>query len=284
MKFQLIFRARIWFWAALAATVPSAHAFPPAPNHVIYGLIRDEYGDPLTQTNAQVILETSSGITIANNVVPNLSAGVNYKITVPMDAGLTSDAYKPTALKPTVPFRIKVLIGTITYLPIQMAGDYSHLGQPAQKTRIDLYLGVDSIGDGIPDAWKQMVVSMSGGLYTNISQITPGGRYPGNRMTFMQSYIAGTYPWDLDEGFSLEIVQFTNGAPVMQFLAIQGRAYTIQGSVDLTQWTTVPFQNTADGAQAPLLNTYQASDVRTMQITVPGQAGVTNHFFKAMVE
>src|SRR5436190_19259344 len=31
-----------------------APAFPPAPDHVIYGLVRDEYGVPLSVGNAQI--------------------------------------------------------------------------------------------------------------------------------------------------------------------------------------------------------------------------------------
>ena len=163
-------------------------------------------------------------------------------------------------------------------------GDYAHLGQPAQQTRLDLTLGVDSIGDGIPDAWKRMILAMSGGIYTNISQIHPTGHYPGNPMTFMQSYIAGTYPWDLSEGFALTVVGFNGSTPIMEFLAIQSRTYSIQSSADLTNWVTVPFQNTANGAQAPLQNSFLAPAVQQMQVAVPPQNGMTNRFFKAMVQ
>ncbi len=58
-----------------------------------------------------------------------------------MDAGLTPDNYRPTALRPSVSFRMKVLIGGVTYLPIEMRANYANLGKPAQSTRIDLTLG-----------------------------------------------------------------------------------------------------------------------------------------------
>jgi hypothetical protein len=286
MKSQLPLDLRMWVLTCvtLFAVLGSTRAFPPAPDHVIYGMIRDELGNPATVTNATVILETSAGVRITTKIVPFLASGMNYRLTVPMDSGLTADAYKPTALQPTVPFRVKVQIGLVTYLPIQMKGDYAHLGQPAEQTRLDLFLGEDSIGDGIPDAWKRMVLSMSGGAYTNISQIHPGDRYPGNGMTFMQAYIAGTYPWDLSEGFALTVVGLPAGVPVMEFLAIQGRTYSIHGSADLAQWTAVSFQVGADDPQAPLLEAYQAKDVRKLQIVVPAPGGTTNRFFKAMVQ
>src|SRR3954464_7355414 len=129
-------RALLMAIACLLGTTVSA--FPPAPHHLIYGLVRDEFGNPISDPTAEVILETASGVQIKSKVVPGLDLGVNYQLAVPIDAGLTSDAYKPTALKPLVGFRIKVKIAETTYLPIEMTGDYSHLGKPAQKTHLNL--------------------------------------------------------------------------------------------------------------------------------------------------
>ena len=48
-------------------------------------------------------------------------------------------------------FRLKVKIGSVTYLPIEMKLSKA-LGQAAQSTRLDLTLGEDSDNDGLPEA------------------------------------------------------------------------------------------------------------------------------------
>src|SRR5437867_4522383 len=90
----------------------SALAFPPAPNHTIYGLVRDQYGVPLSIGNAQIIFEVTNGVQITTTIVPDLEPGVNYRLTLPMDSGTAVDPYKTTALRPFVSFRIRVQVGT----------------------------------------------------------------------------------------------------------------------------------------------------------------------------
>ena len=48
---------------------------------------------------------------------------------------------------------MKVQIGASVYLPMEMMISQP-IGQPAGVTRLDLTLGVDSDGDGMPDAWE----------------------------------------------------------------------------------------------------------------------------------
>src|SRR4051812_13307252 len=98
---------KLFLTLALSWLACNAYAFPPAPHHIIFGMVRDEYGQPITSPDAQVILETVTGVQIKGSVVPGLSAGANYRLVIPMDAGIASDAYQPTAMKPTAPFRIK---------------------------------------------------------------------------------------------------------------------------------------------------------------------------------
>jgi hypothetical protein len=259
-------------------------AFPPAPDNVIYGLVRDEWGDPILTTNAVVILETASGVTLSAAIIPLLGDGINYRLTVPMDAGITADLYKPTALRATVPFRIKVRAGQTTSLPIQMQGDYVQLGQPAQKTRLDLTLGEDSVGDGLPDAWRRMILAMSNGIYTNINQIHADDRFPGNPHTFRECYIAGTYPWDASDGFALAIIDNQQSVSVLQFAAIQGRTYTVVGSPDLKQWNPVAFRIASDTHTNALMSSYSTNTYQYIRIEVPPQNGITNLFFRGITQ
>ena len=263
----------------------SALAFPPAPSHLLCGQVRDEIGDPITGTNATLLLETTTGVRLTCPVVPYLAPGLNYRLKVPMDAGTSSDAYKATALRPLVPFRIKVIIGGVTYLPLQMRGDYSKLGKPAGQTWLDLTLGEDSTGDGIPDAWKWMVLAMSGGLYNDISEIHATNRFPGNPMTMMQAYIAGTYAWDPSDSFSLLVVGMTNGASLLEFQAIQGRCYSLSASADFVHWTPVLFRTAEGGTSSPLRDTHTATESERVRLEVPPAAATPGplRFFRATV-
>lgn len=252
-----------------AAPAERARAFPPAPHHYIYGMIRGEDGEPLADASVQVILETDEGVRVLGSITPYLEPGVNYRLTVPMDAGTTPDPYVPNALSPTVPFLIEVIIGSTTYLPIEMSGDFSHLGEPGESTRIDLTLGVDSDGDGLPDAWEQIVIDQLGGGLT-IPSLRPRGDADGDGLSNLSEYIAGTYAFDARDKFALDIKEEHPDHVVLEFLAIRGRTYTVQSSSDLSTWEDVSFREptTSDA----LVDGYMALDVRTVQVEVPKPA------------
>lgn len=254
----------------------TAWSYPPAPHHLIYGIVRDELGNPL-QGTAEIILETSAGVQIKGSLVTGRELGVNYELKVAMDAGLTSDLYRPTALQPTVPFKLKVRIGDTSYLPIQMTANYVNLGLAGQRTRLDLTLGEDLDGDGLPDAWERLTSQ-------NITNVKPGD-LAGNGMTYLQNYVAGTYAFDPAEGFKLNITGVSNGRPLMKFLAIRGRAYTLLGSTDLKTWVAVAFRIPADDAADVRRANYAASEVRPVEIEAAseGTSSVPT-FFKLLVQ
>ena len=237
-----------------------ASAYPPAPFHLFYGMLRDEYGTPINITGAEVILETSSGVKVRTTVNPGIETAANYRLEVPMDAGLMSAPYQPTALRPFVPFRIKVRIGGTTYLPIEMVGDYANLGQPGQRTRLNLTLGEDSDGDGLPDAWERLI-------NPDLTKVTPTAE-AGNGLNYLQTYYAGTYAVDPKNGFALSILGFTNGAPKLEFLAVNGRTYTLLGSRDLKTWKPVAFRIPAEGANAPARGSFLTDSVKAVQLEV----------------
>lgn len=254
---------KVLFGLLMLAGAMVALAYPPAPHHLIYGSVRDEMGNPLIVTNAEVILETLSGVRLEAAVVPGLQPGINYRLPVPMDAGLTADAYKPTALKPTLPFRMKVRIGTATYLPIEMSGTYLDLGKAAESTRVDLTLGEDTDGDGLPDAWERALLSGT----TTLNDITPDGDSDGDGLSNLQEYLAGTYAFDSADGLKLEIF-YQNGQPVVEFVAIAGRTYTLHASGDLQNWKSILFRMAGDGAEGSARGYYQATDVRRVRLEV----------------
>jgi hypothetical protein len=244
-------------------------AFPPAPYHLFYGMVRDEYGNPIMSDVAEVILETATGIQVKTKLELNLDPGTNYRMPVPMDAGITSDLYKANALRTNAPFRMKVKIGNTTYLPMEMVADFSKLGQPGERTLLNLTLGEDTDGDGIPDAWERALIDFLGGNRT-LADIRPGDDLDGNGLTNLQEYLAGIFPFDDTNGFALDIARGNAGPPILRFTAIRGRNYTLQGSADLKTWTPVLFKipDVADPQDI-----YRAQDVRILQIQVVPEDG-----------
>ena len=259
----------------------SIHAFPPAPYHLFYGMVRDELGNPINAETGLVILESGSGVQVSSPIALGVEPGISYRLPVPMDAGVTSDAYRPTALRPLLPFKMRVRIGNSVFLPIEMAGDFSSLGDPGGRTRIDLTLGEDSDGDGLPDAWERALLAQLGG---DLSDVNGGDDTDGDGLSNLDEYISGSYAFDKEDGFLLTAVPSPDGPPLLEFLAIKGRTYTLHGSANLDDWVQVPFQLAEDPAGTGREN-YQANDIRTVQVrALPPESNPGLRMFKLMVE
>ncbi len=262
----------------------SVRAFPPAPHHVISGIVRDQYGNPVNDPSALVILQTPGGVRLANSIQPGLAPGVNYHLEVPMDAGNTIDLYEANALRTAASYKMYVVLGGITNTPIQMLNGYSQLGKPGGQTRLDLFLGTDSNGDGLPDEWQYAILAALG-LGPDLSQIGPNGRaYPGG-MTYYGSFIAGTYPFDPSDALVMRFVAVNGDSPVLEFNAINGRTYTVLGSTDMKQWVPVSFQLPADGVSPATRANIYVSGVQTIQVqALQPTTGPKLRFFKLLVQ
>ena len=271
----------LFFSLALLFT-GSIQAFPPAPYHLFYGMVRDELGNPINAETGLVILESGSGVQVSSSIALGIEPGISYRLPVPMDAGVTSDAYRPTALRPLLPFKMRVRIGNRVFLPIEMAGDFSSLGDPGGRTRIDLTLGEDSDGDGLPDAWERALLAHLGG---DLRDVNAGDDTDGDGLSNLDEYISGSYAFDKEDGFLLTAVPSPDGPPLLEFLAIKGRTYTLHGSANLVDWVQVPFQLAQDPVGTGNRQNYQAIDIRTVQVhAVPPENNLGMRMFKLMVE
>lgn len=252
--------ARLVAWLVLLLPA-AALAYPPAPFHTLYGLVRDQYGTPIVSADVHVILVASNGVTMDAIVTPGIAPGVNYQIKVTMDAGLTPIAYKPTAFPLAAPFKLYVVIGGITNLPMQMTGNFSRLGQPSLSTRLDLTLGVDANGDAIPDAWEYAVLGAVGSNLT-LNDLNGNSILTGDGRTIMQEYLAGGNPLAGGGSLAITLVGIQAGAPILQFYTTIGNSFTIQRSTNLLQWANVPFTIPPSGATN---NFYTAISEGTVQ-------------------
>lgn len=277
-------RRRLLAGLATGLAVVAVRAFPPAPDHQIYGFVRNELGIPLSGAKAEVLLEANNRVITKVPVIVDPEPGVNYRLSIPLDSGVKNDLYTPTALRPTVPFQLRVKVGNLNYLPIEMLGASKLVTQPGASSRVDLTLGVDSDGDGIPDAWEQQLIAALGGG-KNLSDIRPGDDADGDGLTNLQEYLAGTYAFDPADGFNLSIVKVVQGQPVLEFLAIRGRTYSIRESSDLANWSPVSFTLTSDAPGAPARGSFRATDTRISRPVIQSAAGATDapRFFKLFV-
>jgi hypothetical protein len=262
---------------------PSISAFPPAPHHLVYGSVRDEYGTPLANNNALVILRTPSGITITGSILPGVAPGINYELQVPMDAGISADLYQQSALKTSAPFKIYVVTDQTVSTPIQMAGDYSLLGQPGEKTRLDLTLGVDVNNDGLPDAWEYAFLSTLG-LNLTLADLNANMDLANNNRTLRQEFLLGYYPFDPGNALTLTLIDINGGAPLLEFQGMTGRSYTVEGSADLKEWTPLAFQIPGE-VGGKVHSYYYSPGISTVPVQViQPAAGPAMNFFQLKLQ
>jgi hypothetical protein len=252
----------------------AARAYPPAPDHTIFGTVRDEVGRVLARGSATVIVNTAAGEVARCPIELTGEPGVNYTLRLPMDSGTIGELYRPTALLPTAGFTIRVVIGTTAYVPIQVSRIPPTIGQPGQRTRLDLTLGIDSDGDGLPDAWEQLLIDndRTGRLRT-LADVRPGDDLDGDGLTNLQEFLLGTYALDPADGIALSIVEAVNGYARLRFATIAGRTYTVRASTDLKTWTAQTFATGA--ASATPVASFRASDITLLDVWVPLPAGGT---------
>lgn len=270
-----------WVTLVLLGFAADALAFPPAPPHLIHGIVRDAIGNPLSD-GATVILEVSASTPISTFVLAQTDSSFNYKLEVPLDSGLDAGLYQATALVPTAPFKLRVRVGKTTYLPMEMTGDVAHVGVPGGHTRIDLTLGVDSDGNGLPDDWEKAVAAQLGRSWAP-GQIHPGDPYPGAGMSYQEVYLAGTYAVAPKEGFVLKIQSSPGETPKLAFTAVKGHRYTLQASATLGEWTSVSFRLSSTETDAPI-DAYQASDTRRVEIEAPTLGDEPAKFYRLVVD
>jgi hypothetical protein len=63
-------------------------------------------------------------------------------------------------------------------------------------------------------------------------------------------------------------VDYNKGAPLLEFLAVNGRTYTLFGSADLKTWKAVMFRIPADGANAAVRRSFQTATVKNVRMEV----------------
>jgi len=258
-------KANLILIASIIAT-SQIHAFPPAPHHEVYGTVRDEQGNPVTG-NGTVTFSGTEGTILTGLIDLSIEPGVNYSMKVPMDAGTLGQLYQSSALLPTAPFSATVTINGVNHVPIEVQGGTLAIGESGKKTRLDLTLGVDSDGDGLPDSWEQRIIASMDGI-DSLDQVTRDGDLDGDGVSNYTEYLVGTYAFDKSVNFNLEIIEVTEGLAQFRFLAVKGRTYQLHTSTNGKDFTPLEFALTKT---AEAEGNHPAQNTRYQNIFIPAE-------------
>jgi hypothetical protein len=142
--------------------------------------------------------------------------------------------------------------------------------------RLDLNLGEDSDGDGLPDIWEQWQLYQAG-LFPDengdwpIHLITRDGDYDGDTRSNHDEYVAGTFAGDATEFFQMEIKEILPEKVRFEFFAITGKTYILERGTDLEGWTRIPFSIGTAEAEESLAHPATSVGILSGFITVvPG--------------
>jgi hypothetical protein len=139
------------------------------------------------------------------------------------------------------------------------------LGEPGAVTRLNLTLGEDSDGDGLPDAWEQALMQLAGSL----DNINGSDDADGDGLTNLEEYQAGTYAFDENDGLRLVFKELAEEQMTFEFLGVTGRSYRLMESTDLKDWREVTFE--LEGQDGEFEGVYLQS-TQLLRIKLPRQS------------
>jgi hypothetical protein len=254
--------------AALIASSLSLRAFPPAPYYTVYGNVRDQYGILIPADGAAVVVYKSGKELMRQALVAAEGTDFNYQLRLRIDMlRSTTTTYSSVALTSGTIYTLAVSIGSQLYYPIEMATS-PVIGSASVRRRLNLTLGVDSDGDGLPDAWEEAQLYHGGHLPGDngwdLSLIDQNGDFDKDGVSNGTEYVAGTYAMDSSSVLSLSIKEKLATSARLEFYAFYGKSYTLESTTDLKTWAAVPFSLTdpaapnAAAAQSSLTSTVSA--------------------------
>ncbi len=225
--------------------ITTVSASTKRPSVIVYGMVRDSFGIRLPPESAMVGAFLGTNETARTAIRP-LLAGANYRFDVNVSDPLTAG---PKEIKPGDLVSIRVRVGGVLQPTI---GNSTFIAQgDGPGVNINLILGVDSDGDGLPDDWEWLMIANSGGQVNNLSQVGPGRDLDGDGVPDDQEFWNGTFAFLPDDLLRLaNLTQHANGRLSFRFLPIEGISYVVEVSpnLDSPTWTTCPISLTETGS------------------------------------
>ncbi len=269
--------------AFLFLSATCLQAFPPAPHYTLYGMVRDQVGQTITAEGAEIIL-LKGGVEIGRTPITSNQLDQSYELNIRIDAARSgTSSYTDKAVAANGLFSLVVAMNGALFYPIEVSGNLT-AGKGGERVRLDLNLGEDKDGDGLPDVWEEWQLYQAG-LYPDengvwdISLLDQNGDFDQDGQSNILEYVAGTFAGDATETFGLVIKDRLPESVRFEFFAITGKVYTIESTLDLTTWTRVPF---AVGAPAAGDSAYRATDVGIVS-SFAAPRSATKEFFRLTV-
>jgi hypothetical protein len=238
--------------AALLLVTTGVRAFPPAPYYTLHGIVRDQVGQTLEVEGAEIVLLRGVVEVARTPITTGLQLDENYRLAMRLDVMRSStQLYTSRAVQAQGVFSMAVEMSGQRFYPIEVAGTLT-AGKGGERVRLDLNLGEDTDGDGLPDVWEQWQLYQAG-LFPgangwDLSLLSRNGDFDRDGLSDWLEYVAGTFAGDATERFNLDIKEKTETHTRLEFYAITGKTYTIERSSDLKTWARVPFALTQGGA------------------------------------
>ncbi len=269
-----------WRWlvalcAALAGVMTVA-AFPPAPHYTIYGVVRDQVGATLHVEGAQIVLLRDNTEVGRTFISKELTGDYNYELNLRIDHNrAVTRAYTTKAIPAEGVFSLYVDLNGQRFYPIEVSGTL-RAGHGGERVRLDLNLGADTDGDGLPDAWEEWQLHQAGHARGssgwNLALIDRNGDFDGDGTSNYLEYIAGTFAGDATERFELKLTGKSTTTVAFEFFAITGKVYSIEQSADLKTWAPAAFALTPGGVTTTLHKAAAVALQPAFVAVLPGQS------------
>ncbi len=231
-------------------TANAALAGYSVPPVIVLGQVRDEYGLPLLNGAAEVrIVDLSNNTNQCGycKIDDTISAGVNYRITLPMED--KTPFSRPTSTLPQSPCKVVVLVGGAEQQSVPN-GEFT-APAPGAPVAMNLSIAEDVDGDGLPDAWEELMVAWSGGVFSSIYDIDPDADPDGDGMSTRDEYLAGTFPFMATDVFGISKfdVVAQNHRLAITFASVSAKKYHVfvKNSLINEGWSPVQVSLIADG-------------------------------------
>jgi hypothetical protein len=282
--------ARIPLWTVFAVVLGivgparTAWGYPPAPGFTVHGTVRDEFGWAVESPDSFITFKSATtGTVMARSVI--MAGGAlteNYRVTLPIDHRRSGPDYRPDAVANGTAFTIEVTIQGITYFPTPVAPAASTTTASSEFLQLDLVLGDDSDGDGLPDQWEQWQLEAGGLDPSQLDLLTRDGDPDGDGINNADEYLAGTFAFLIYDNLSLRLVEvYPDDWSRLEFLAVIDKTYVLERSADMINWEPAPFGLWQD--RTTLSADWTAPDTVLQTVQAPPGSGGRRWFYKLTV-